>query len=288
MTPRTLCRRVLGTVLVAVAVARPAAAQYTARADVTMGGRHVWHGLSRAAGLVLQPSIGFGLRSGQWSADGGLVRNYELDRVVAGELSQAGVGGGRLGEDDLWARTTLDLREMQVSLGVARYVFRGRASAGGMGSDRSTTEIFGTLSPKDLYLNPSLEAWVDVGRVRGVYFRASTHMPVLAYPLQPFVFVYLETELGLNVGQGPNSSRPLDLANFAERGITHAGFGATVERRQGHWPGVGLWLLSAGARLQLNFDEATRFNGENRSADFSVWLWAGTTVVLGRDVRDVR
>jgi hypothetical protein len=101
MTPRTLCRRALTAVLLAVAAARPAAAQYTARADVTMGGRHVWHGLSRAAGMVVQPSIGFGLRSGRWSADGGLVRHYELDRVVSGELSQAGVGGGRLGEDDL-------------------------------------------------------------------------------------------------------------------------------------------------------------------------------------------
>jgi hypothetical protein len=127
-----------------------------------------------------------------------------------------------------------------------------------------------------------------VDRVRGLFLQASTRTPLLGYPFQPFVFVYLDAEAGLNLGQGPNPSRPAEGANFAERGVTHAGVGATVEFHTTQWPGAGLWSLSAGARSQVNFDEATRFNGAGRQGDLFVWLWAGATVVLGGDARMVR
>jgi hypothetical protein len=37
-----------------IVAALPAAAQLSARTDLSAGGRYVWHGLSRAAGLVAQ------------------------------------------------------------------------------------------------------------------------------------------------------------------------------------------------------------------------------------------
>jgi len=49
-------------------VAPRGAAQLTARSDVSAGGRYVWHGISRAAGLVAQPSLAVELQR-QLNAD---------------------------------------------------------------------------------------------------------------------------------------------------------------------------------------------------------------------------
>ena len=288
MCPPRVLHGICGAFVALLLTAHPGRAQVSARGDLSVRGRYVWHGLSRAAGLVMQPSLGVGMRTGRWTLDVGVVRHYELDHIAPGELSQVGEGDASVGEDDFWARTAIDLTDIGLAAGVVRYVFRGSSSSGGMGSDRNTTELYGALSLTDVYLNPTLEAWVDVDRVRGVFLQGSIRTPLLGYPFQPFVFVYLDAEAGLNVGQGPNPSRPTEQANFAGRGVTHAGFGATVELHNTHWPGVGLWSVSAGARSQINFDEATRFNGLGRQGDFFVWLWTGATVVLGGDARRVR
>src|SRR3989442_478590 len=80
------------------------AAQLSARTDVSVEGRYVWHGISRAAGLVAQPSLALGLRVHRVSLEGGAVLHYELDAATAGELSETGAGGRHLGEADLWGR----------------------------------------------------------------------------------------------------------------------------------------------------------------------------------------
>jgi len=83
-------------------VAPRAAATSLRRADVSVGGRYVWHGISRSAGLVAQPAAAVGLRVRRLSLESGAVFHYELDRASAGELSETGAGGRRLGEADLW------------------------------------------------------------------------------------------------------------------------------------------------------------------------------------------
>jgi len=67
-----------------LAAAPPVTAQLSARADVSAGGRYVWHGISRATGLVAQPSLAMGFRLPRLSLEGGAVLHYELDRVSAG------------------------------------------------------------------------------------------------------------------------------------------------------------------------------------------------------------
>lgn len=269
-------------------VAAPhAAAQLSARADVSAGGRYVWHGVSRAAGLVVQPSLAVGLRRRGVSLEGGAVLHYELDRVSAGELSETGTGDRRLGEQDVWGRASFLLGPTRLHAGIVRYVFRGDAAQGGVGSARNTTEVFASLATTSRYLNPTLEAWWDVQRVRGAFLRASFDLPVLGWPFPPYAFVFVQGEMGLNVGQGPNPARPAQLANFAgRRGITHVSLGLGTEVRAGHLSGIGAATLDFGARSQLNVDDATRFDGPGRTRDFVVWLWTGITVVLGGDARN--
>ncbi len=229
----------------------PVVAQLSARADVSTGGRYVWHGISRAAGLVAQPSVAVGFRVHSLSLESGAVP------------------------------TRLDA-------GVVRYVFRGDSGTGGLGPARSTTEVYAAYSVTSSYINPSLEAWWDVERVRGVFLRAAFDLPVLGWPFPPYAFAFVQGDLGLNVGQGPNAARPGELANFADRGITHVGLGMGAEMRARRLSGIGLATLAVGVRSQLNLDDATRFNGTGRNRDFSIWLWTGITVVVGGDARERR
>ena len=271
-----------------MAAAAPAAAQLSARADVSAGGRYVWHGVSRAAGLVAQPSLAVGLRLRRFSVEGGAVLHYELDHVSAGELSETGTGDRHVGEEDFWGRAVLVVGPTRLHAGVVRYVFRGDSGTGGVGRARNTTEIYTALSTSGRYVNPSFEAWWDVQRVRGAFLRASFDLPVLGWPFPPYAFVFVQGDMGLNVGQGPNPARSGELANFASRGITHVGFGVGTEVRAGRVPGFGWATLAAGARSQLNLDDATRVDGMGRNRDFSAWLWTGMTVVLGGDARSRR
>lgn len=268
--------------------AAPAGAQLSGRADLSAGGRYVWHGVSRSAGLVAQPSVAAGFRLSRLSLEGGAVLHYELDSVSAGELSQTGAGNRHLGEEDYWGRASLLLGPTRLHAGVVRYVFRGDSAQGGMGSDRNTTEVFASLSTTSRYVNPTLEAWFDVERVRGTFLRASFDVPVLGWPFPPYAFVFVQGEMGLNIGQGPNPTRPEELANFARQGVTHLGLGLGTEVLAGHFAGIGSATLSVGARSQLNIDDATRFDGAGRTKDFIVWLWTGITIVLGPEARNAQ
>jgi len=267
-------------------LASRAAAQVSARADVSVGGRYVWHGISRSAGLVAQPAVAVGLRVRRLSLESGAVLHYELDRASAGELSETGAGGRRLGEEDLWGRALVVFGPTRVHLGVVRYNFRGDTAQGGVGPARNTTEVFASISTTSRYLNPTFEAWWDVARVRGAFLRGSFDLPVLGWPFPPYAFVFIQGDLGLNVGQGPNPFRPGELANFAARGITHVGLGLGTEVQVRRLSGIGTATLAFGARSQLNVDDAAKFDGPGRRRDFVVWLWSGFTIVLGGDPRN--
>lgn len=248
----------------------------------------MWHGISRAAGLVAQPSVAVGLRLNRLSIEGGAVLHYELDRASVGELSETGAGNRHLGEADFWGRASLVLGPSRLHAGVVRYVFRGDAAQGGLGPARNTTEVFASLSTTSRYLNPTVEAWWDVERVRGAFLRASFDLPLLGWPFPPYAFVFVQGDMGLNVGQGPNPARPAELANFAARGTTHVGLGLGTEVRAGHLSGLGSATLGVGVRSQLNLDDATRVDGTGRTRDFIVWAWTGITVVLGGNARSRR
>jgi len=268
--------------------AAPAGAQLSARADLSAGGRYVWHGVSRSAGLVAQPSVAAGFRRNRLSIEGGAVLHYELDSVSTGELSETGAGNRHLGEEDFWGRASLILGPTRLHAGVVRYAFRGDSAQGGVGADRNTTEVFASLSTTSRYLNPTLEAWWDVERVGGTFLRASFDVPVLGWPFPPYAFVFVQGDMGLNIGQGPNPARPEELANFARQGVTHIGLGLGTELIVRRLSGIGSATLGFGARSQLNIDAATRVDGAGQTQDFIVWLWTGMTIVLGAEARNAQ
>lgn len=253
------CLRYSSPYLTALMVlAAPAAAQMSGRADLSVNGRYVWHGISRARGWVAQPSLALGFRVHAVSLEGGAVFHP--------------------GEKDFWGRAALTLGPARLRAGVVRYEFFDPA--------RRTTELYAGLTMTGRFTQ-SFEAWVDVDRVRGAFLRASVDLPVLAWPFPPAAFVFVEGDVGFNVGQGPNAARPSDLANFAGRGVTHVGLGVGADLRAGRLSRIGWATLGAGVRSQLNLDAATQADG-GRSRDFLVWVWTGMTIVLGGDARSLR
>lgn len=259
----------------------PLAAQPAARFDLDISNRYVWHGLSRAAGLILQPSVAAGYRFHRLVLASGLVRHYELDRVSPGELSQLVAGTGHVGEDDVWAQGELELGSLRVRSGVTRYIFRA-------GPPRNSTELFAAVVVTTRYLHPAFEAWWDVGRVRGGFLRASASSPIFGWPFAPFLFVALEGAVGLNLGQSPDPARPGDPANFASQGPTHAELGLNVVNRLHHWSGLGSASLGFGLHSQLNFDAATRNGGAGGQRNLVLWLTAGVTLLFGGEAKRLR
>lgn len=266
----------------------PLSAQFHARLDLSSSNRYVRNGLSRAAGLLVQSSMTTGFRFDRLSINGGIVRHLELDQVRSGELSELGAGQGRVGEDDFWAGAAFDAARLHFRSGVIRYVFRGETPQGAAGLLRNSTEIYAAVGAKSTYLYPTLEAWWDVDQVRGAFLKASAASPVIGWPYAPFLFISITGELGMNLGQGRDPARPGDLANYVDRGLTHAGLGLNVLRRLKHWDSVGSASLSVDWTGQLNLDEATRFDGFGRSINQSSWVSVGVTVVLGGEARVLR
>jgi len=266
----------------------PLHAQASARFDVTTSNRYVWHGLSRAAGVLLQPSLAVGYQFHGLTLASGLVRHYELDRASPDELSELGSGTGHLGEDNLWGQVDFALGTVWLRSGFARYLFHGVVPQGGSGPLRNTAETYLAVGVAIAYLNPQLEAWWDVDRVKGGFLRASVSSPVMGWPFAPFFFVALDGEVGLNLGQAPDPAQPDNLANFSDRGLTHTALGLNSSFRVRHWPGLGSASINLGLRGQLNLDDATRYDGIGRTRHVIAWLSAGVTLLLGGEARTVR
>jgi hypothetical protein len=279
--PANLNRGALGGWLLLLHAVVSLGAQPVGRIDLEVSNRYVWHGISRAAGFVLQPSLAAGYQFDRLVLGAGLVRHYEPGGSRPGELSQLASGTDRVGEDDAWVQASLSLGSWRVRSGLTRYIFRS-------GPPHNSTELSAAISLATRYLTPTLEAWWDIGRVRGGYVSASATSPLFGWPAEPYFFAALTGEVGLNLGQSPDAARPSDLAHFASRGVTHAALGFSVTNRVRHWRGTGSATLSLGLQSQFNFDQATRYDGPGRQDRVTLWLTAGITVVLGGEAKRAR
>jgi hypothetical protein len=263
----------------------PVAAQVSARLDGSLGSHYVWHGITRASDLTAQTSLATGVRFRRvFTLEGGAVRHYELHHVDSSDVTEAGIGAGPVGEDDLWGRLAWDPGPVRLQAGVVRYLFRGDPQRRGVGSEWNTTEFYAAVTTPSTSINRSVEAWLDLDRAPGWFFRAAASVPVLVWPYRPLVFPLVDWEVGLNLRHRPNPSQTGQFVNFARPGFTHAGMGLTVEVR----PVAPPFVVAFGVRGQVGFDDATRASGMGRQSDFIAWVWLGATVVWGGAARELR
>jgi hypothetical protein len=256
---------------------RAAAAQLRVGGDALLATRYVWRGVERTNGLVLQPDayVAVDLRGKGW-VTGGAWANLELERSGRADFSDRADGKRGLGERDAWLQLTRDLGGVDCTAGWAGY-FRRVSLTAGRAVRYDTHEIYATVQARSAYLSPRLSAWYDVSRIRGLYVESSIDVPVMgAFRGQQFWGIYLTAAAGLNVGQGPDTRRPLDPVNFAEKGVTHLDLGAAVNIR-GLWTEQRAALLEA--HLQFNRDPYTKRHSRTAGDDdHLVTAWAGVSV----------
>lgn len=249
---RTVKLALAWVLAVALAVAPAMSAQVRVEPQAALASRYVWRGITRSANWSFQPQIAAGWRRGRTAIDGGVFAAVELGESDPGQRSETGVGGGSVGEVNYWAAVTVYDGRTAIEAGVIRYTYHGESSTGGIASGSNTTELWAAADIRRNPFSPRIEAFLDVGRIDGLYLTGMAAAPVISWPLPPYWMVYVEAELGVNVGQEADPGAP-NSGYFDDTGVTHARLAirAPVLQRSG--------LTCALAYVaQLGFDLATR------------------------------
>jgi hypothetical protein len=244
-----VCLRIL---LILLAGTSTAAAQARFEAQSALSNRYVWRGITRTAKWSFQPQLAAGWTRWGIAFDGGVSGVLELGHGDFGERSEVGVGGGDLGEVNYWLGATVYDGPTAIQAGVIRYTYHGRASTGGIGSGSNTTELWASIDLRQEQFAPRLDAYLDVARVHGLYLNASAAVPVIAFPMPPYPMLYVEGDIGLNVGQEVHPGVP-GSGYFDDTGVTHARAAFRLPVYQQHGATFALAYIA-----QLGFDRATR------------------------------
>jgi hypothetical protein len=262
----------LAPVLPSGAAAQSSAGDSTAvwaRFDLQATTRRLWHGLTRVSGLAATTQLQVGARAPLGSVAVGAIETWDLCRCL-GKVGLLGGSDRGPGELDLWGEYRIGTGDLALSAGVVRYIFHGRTGSGGIGSESNSTELYLTAEVQQIYLSPRMSAWVDLGPVRGTYLEIGGSLPLLGWPYPPFHELYLDGEIGFSVSQGPNATKPTQLARYERNRLTHARLklGADLLRRR-------YTSFPVGLELQANFDEAVRRPRSGPGRDLSFGASAG-------------
>ncbi len=239
--------------------------------DLVLASEYNWRGLTRVNGWVLQPDVHLGaplasilsLAAGAWA-------NIELSDAATDEHADRGAFG--LGEINPWLQLGAATNEVDVSVGITRYFYRGNSIdfPRARTSASSTTELFLDGRLRGRRLEPRATWWLDVGRVRGSYLEtaATWHIPFLPFFPSPdplLAVLDLDVVLGWSAGQGPNATAPAELANFRGSGLTHVALSISL-------PLVveGLFIEPK-FNVQVNRDDATRAVRPGADSRGNVW-----------------
>lgn len=266
-----VCLVTLGT-LPGLLAAQRAGSPFFARVDALATSRYVWRGLGRSQSPTLQAHGALALRTGRYRLAAGAFATFEPSRADLDDRTLVGVGERGLGEADFWGEISAELGEVELATGIVYYTYHGDAALRGLSSTANTTELFARFDARGLRFSPSVAMWVDLDDVRGTYLELRAAAPLLGWPYDPPLFITLDGELGVCLGQQPDRAAR-QRANFAGDGPTHVQTGVTVLTSL--WP----WLaVSGGWRLQFGIDDSTRIGGDGVSRRLKTWFTAGVVV----------
>ena len=263
-----LRRKLLGALLLAgtiSAVARPALAQATVGADLSLFSGYVWRGISVTNRPVGQPNAYVAFPAGKTTVTAGGWANVDLGRYDdTDDFSQSGgVSSFNVAEFDPWAEVSVPAGRATITGGVVGYVFPNDLGA----TDAlNTWEVYGKVGLV-LPLSPKVAVYYDVDKVDGAYIEGSV---AHAVPLGS-VSLALGALAGFSAGQ---AIEPGELNNFAENGFTHLDLSAGVPFT------AGIVTLTPVLHFLVNGDENTRFTSPGDESD--VKLWGGLTISWSR------
>jgi Bacterial protein of unknown function (Gcw_chp) len=248
-------------------VARPALAQATVGADLSLFSGYVWRGISVTNRPVGQPNAYVAIPAGKTTVTVGGWANVDLGRYDdADDFSQSGgVSSFNLAEFDPWAEVSVPAGKATLTGGVVGYVFPNDFGA----TDAlNTWEVYGKLGLAGP-LSPKLALYYDVDKVNGAYLEGSIAQAV---PLGS-VSLALGAVAGFSAGQA-ESTEPGELNNFVENGFTHLDLSAGVPLS------AGIFSITPVLHFLVNGDQITKFTAPGEEND--VKLWGGLTIGWSR------
>lgn len=249
-----------------LASAAPAAAQAEFGIEAGLFSSYVWRGLSYVNKPVLQPDISLSVPLGGASLTLGGWGNIELGSYDDPE-DDLSIGGGtsfNLSEVDPYAELGFSAGKAELTLGGVAYVFPNDA---GFTSDINTVEVYGKIG-LGVPLSPTLAAYYDVDKIKGLYLEGSLSHDI---PLGPKALT-IGALAGWSLGQGPKDGED---ANFADDGITHVDLSASIEL------GAGPFTITPSVHGVFGIDDATKVTSPTEN-DKGFKLWGGVSISWGK------
>ncbi len=213
---------VLAGALASLAFATPASAQATLGWDAAVFSSYVWRGITYTNKPVFQPDLYLTVPVGKASITAGGWANIDIAKYDgATDISESGGSSAfNLAEFDWWGEIGVPVGVATLTGGATGYIFPNDV---GFTKAANTVEVYGKIA-LSTPLSPKVSAYYDVDKVKGLYIEGSiSHgIPLGAATLN------LGALAGWTGGQETNTSKPSELFNFQDKGLTHVDLSASV------------------------------------------------------------
>jgi uncharacterized protein (TIGR02001 family) len=258
-----------GLAVLALATAVPAMAQVSIGADLALNSNYNWRGLSLSNKPVLQPDVWLsaaGFTAGVWA-------NVEPSTCDgANDLCETGGTRSGIAEIDYWIEYARSFANVDATVGWVAYAYN--KGNGGIDNTANTSELYASLSLSNLPVTPTVGAWYDIDKVKGLYLEGSLSYDVA---VSPAFTLTLGALAGLSAGQEVSASDP--SANFFGSGLTHIDFSASTSLS------AGPVSIAPAFHFQISQDEWVKINGaEPQNLDKGTKLWFGVTLSWSQEL----
>jgi len=267
-----------GAVLgLALGLASTATAQVTLGADAAFNSAYVWRGLSLTNNFVIQPDLYLSIPISSTALTVGGWANIEPSKYdnVPDDISEGGgLAGPDLTEFDWWAELGIPVGKVTLTPGATGYIYPNDA---GLTEDNNTIEVYGKLSA-DVFLNPKLNIYYDVDKIKGAYIEAAVSHDI---PLSAELPLTIGALAGFSAGQEVNDNDPSELANFNESGLTHLDFSLALPFS------AGPLSIAPSFHFLVNNDEFVKItkttSGPTGVNQEDTKIWFGATISWSHD-----
>jgi hypothetical protein len=247
----------------ALAAAPMSAQQLAARTELMVSSGYLWRGITRHRSPVAQ-------------LFGSVGRSGAVDLELAGWASGiTGEGSGpRVADANASLLARFGIRDTRIALGANAYHFRPAPFDATASSGSTWEAVASVYAIPSRHMQFGVSAWMDLGKVDGLYAEASGTLPVTAHKARP-PRLFITVTVGFNQGQNAHTDQGPVPGYFEKNGFTHISLETSYLVFRPDTAGRGS-SLQVFLRAQGNLDAATKA---------SVWPFrrAGTEqqVVLG-------
>jgi len=260
--------KVLGATLVVMSAMAGAAQAQEVGADLGLFSSYVWRGLSLTNKPVAEPDLWVTFPAGKASVTLGGWANIDLGKYddPNDDISESGgLSSFNFAEFDPYAEIAFTAGKATITGGATAYIYPNDA---GITKDANTVEIYGKLEV-DAPLAPSIAAYYDVDKIKGLYVEGSISH---SFPASEKVSVDLSVLAGFNAGQGvPDDPTSDESFNFFDNGFTHLDLSAGVPIA------AGAVSITPVLHLVITGDDFTKVTSPT-NIDKGAKLWGGVTL----------